>query len=119
MNSDTAAAVRDAINGCPTVVNEENVVERDSEPTEVRGINTRDGRHKRAGDCVDTNRCRFRPAYIQQSGTLGNGNGAKRPVYVVILETLWTESSDVRSLPPEMVYEIAESEFVDYVEGRR
>ena len=44
---------------------------------------------------------------VYVSGTLGNGDGAERPVYVVILETLWTESTDVRSLPAEMVYEIA------------
>jgi len=101
MNSDKAAAVRDAVNGCPDVVNEENLCERDGDPhTTHRGKTFTGDRVKAAGS-------RFRPAYIEQSGTVGNGDGAERPVYVVVLETVWTEQTDVRSLSPELVYEIA------------
>lgn len=55
-------------------------------------------------------RLTFRPAYIKQSGTAGNGEGATRPVYVVVLETLWHENTDVRSLSPQLVHEIAKHE---------
>lgn len=104
MNSDKAAAVRDAINGCPTVVGDEDVQERNGDP-----FPTSSGGVKRTltGDRVDPSRSSFRPAHIEQSGTIGNGEGAERPVYVVVLEPIWTDTSDVQSLPPEMVYEIA------------
>jgi len=36
-----------------------------------------------------------------------DAEGAERPVYVVVLEALWTEPTDARSLSPELVYEIA------------
>jgi hypothetical protein len=101
MNSDKAAAVRDAVNGCPDVVNEENLCERDGDPmTTHRGKTFTGDRVKVAGS-------RFRPAYIEESGTVGNGDGADRPVYVEVLKTVWTEQTDVRSLSPELVYEIA------------
>lgn len=101
MNSDKAAAVRDAVNGCPEVVNEEDLYERDGDPhTTHRGKTL-------TGDRVKAVDSRFRPAYIQQSGTIGNGEGDERPVYVVVLEAIWTEQTDVRSLSPELVYEIA------------
>jgi hypothetical protein len=104
MNSDKAAAVRDAINGCPTVVDDDDLVERNGEPRKShRGSTER----ILTGDRIDPSRSYFRPAYIDQSGTLGNGDGAERPVFVVVLESLWTETDDVRSLSPEMVYEVA------------
>lgn len=104
MNSDKAAAVRDAINGCPSVVNDDDLVERDRDP-----FQTSSGGVKRTitGDHVKPDRSRFRPATIEQAGTIGNGDGAERPVFVVVLETLWTETDEVRSLSPEMVYEVA------------
>ena len=105
MNSDKAAAVRDAINGCPTVIGDDDVSQ--NYPSGPLTRTTRGVEQTHMGGCTQTHRSRFRPAYIEQSGTLGNGNGAKRPVFVVVLETLWTEKSDVRSLPAEMVYEIA------------
>lgn len=107
MDSNKAAAVRDAINGCPTVVNDDNLVERDKEPRELRGINNPNGNHIRTGNRVDTKRCKFKPAYIEQCGTIANGDGQKRPVYVVILKTLWTKNDEVRSMSKEMVHEIA------------
>lgn len=105
MNSNKAAAVRDSINGCPEVVDpEEDLREDDGEPFE-----TSHGGPERAitGDHVKPTRSSFRPAYIEQSGTLGDGDGNTRPVYVVVLEPLWHEPTDVRSLSPELVYEVA------------
>lgn len=93
MNSDKAAAVRDSINGCPLVVGEEDI--RKTSGT------------AKNGDHIKTTRSRFRPDYVEQSGTLGNGDGRETPVYVVVLETLWTEQDDVRSLSAEMIYEVA------------
>lgn len=107
MNSDKAAAVRDSINGCPTVIGEEAVVDREGrEPIRPYTSPARPD-HVVVGDYTDPTRYTYRPAYIKQSGELGNGNGARRPVFVVVLEPLWTEYSDVRSLPPEVVYEVA------------
>lgn len=104
MNSDKAAAVRDAINGCPSVVNDEDLVGRDRDPHTY----TSGGVERTiTGDHVDPSRSHFRPAYIEQCGTIGNGEGAERPVFVVVLEALWTATDDVRSLAPELVYEIA------------
>jgi len=107
MNSEKAATVRDAINGCPQVVSDEDVQE--SDPKDVReGTRYHAGvTEKRTGDCTRGDQSTFRPAYIEQSGTLGNGDGAERPVYVVVLETLWTDHDDARSLSPELVYEVA------------
>jgi DNA-directed RNA polymerase subunit RPC12/RpoP len=102
MNSDTAAAVRDSINGCPDVVREdEDRREGDGEP-----FQTHRGRTL-TGDSVDCDRASYRPAYIEQSGTVGDGEGAKRPVYVVVLEPLFTDLTDVRLLSAALVYEIA------------
>lgn len=101
MNSDKAAAVRDAVNGCPSVVDEDDIVEGDGEPFETHRGKTL------TGDRMKTDRSYYRPAYIEQSGTVGNGDGAGRPVFVVVLEPLWHKTDDVRSLSPEMVFEIA------------
>lgn len=104
MNSDKAAAVRDSLNGCPDVIGDDALKERDGESlTSLSG-----GVEKTyTGDHMDSSRSTFRPAYIEQSGTVGNGDGAERPVFVVVLEPLWTEPDDVRLLSPELVYEIA------------
>lgn len=101
MDSDKAAAVRDSVNGCPEIVSDEDVIERDREPTTMHTGETR------TGDRLEPRRARYRPAYITQSGTVGDGEGATRPVYVVVLEPLWTEPTDVRLLSLELVYEIA------------
>lgn len=93
MNSDKAAAVRDSVNGCPLVVGDEDVRETSETATN--------------GDRTEPTRSRFRPAYIEQSGTVGNDDGREAPVYVVVLKTLWTEQGDVRSLSEEMVHEVA------------
>lgn len=104
MNSDKAAAVRDSINGCPDVVNEDDHVDYGSAPFET----TKYGEEVTiGGEYVETSPTKFKPAHIEQSGTLGDGNGAKRPVHVVVLETVWLNNEDVRSLSPEMVYEVA------------
>lgn len=103
MDSKQAAAVRDAINGCPNVVDpdDEDLVERDKEPRTMHTGKTY------TGDRVEVSGNYFRPAYIEQSGTLSNGDGASRPVYVVVLESLWTEPDDARCLSSEMVHEVA------------
>jgi hypothetical protein len=101
MNSDKAAAVRDSINGCPEIVNDDDLVERDRDPITTHRGDTL------TGDKVDTDRSMFRPAYIHQSGTLGDGNGSTRPVHVVVLETLWHKRDDVRLLSSSLVYEVA------------
>lgn len=108
MNEEQAAAVRDAVNGCPEIVSDEDVVDRaDREPiTTTRGGVTR----TRTGNRTDPSDSRFRPAYSKQIGTVGNGEGDTRPVFVVILEPLWTERSTVRSLSPELVHEAAKHE---------
>jgi len=106
VNSEKAAAVRDSINGCPQVIDEDDVVERDREPRSVKG-NTGGPTETRTGDRTDPSGSTYRPAYIEQSGTLSDDNGAERPVYVVVLETLWTERTDARSLSRELVYEVA------------
>ena len=107
MNSDKAAAVRDAINGCPEVVGDEDLVERDGDNHRTHSRGTP---RTYTGDRLDVSKSSYKPAHIEQCGTLGNGDGAERPVFVVVLETLWTESDEVRSLSPEMVYEIAKHE---------
>jgi len=104
MNSDKAAAVRDSVNGCPEVLDPEDTKELDWTPTSK----LRDDHDVTyTGEFIEPRDTSFRPAYIQQSGTVGNGDGATRPVYVVVLEALWTEPTDVRSLSPELVYEVA------------
>lgn len=99
MNSDRAAAIRDAINGCPTVIDDDAIVEGDGEPFETHRGETL------TGDRLEPERHHYRPAYIEQSGTYGNGDGAERPVFVVVLEPLWTETNTARTLPKEIVYE--------------
>jgi hypothetical protein len=104
MNSDKAAAVRDSINGCPDVVDPEDTGEysRKLEDRHHGGVEvTFTGEHH------TPDQTKFRPAYIKQSGELGNGDGATRPVYVVVLEPLWLDQTDTRSLSPELVHEIA------------
>lgn len=101
MNSDKAAAVRDSVNGCPAVVDESDVQKRNGDPFETHRGKTL------TGDRLETDRSHYRPAYIEQSGTVGDGDGAERPVYVVVLEPLWHERTEVRSLSPELVYEVA------------
>jgi len=51
-----AAAVRDSINGCPDVVREDAA--------------------RREGDFVECDRASYRPAYIEQRGTVGGGDWA-------------------------------------------
>lgn len=104
MNSDKAAAVRDSLNGCPLVANDEHIEERDPDR---EPFTTHRGKTY-TGDRLRTNRARFRPAYIEQSGTYSDG-GSERPVYVVILEPLWTEQGrdGVVSLSEQVVYEVA------------
>jgi hypothetical protein len=103
MNSDKAAAVRDSVNGCPDVVDPEDTREysREVEKTEFGHDVTY------VGEFLKPDPSKFRPAYIEQSGTVGDGSGSERPVCVVVLEPLWHDPSDVRSLSPEMVYEVA------------
>lgn len=104
MNSDKAAAVRDSVNACPDIVDPEDTHEYNQrlEDRQHRGVEvTFTGEHLTPADTS------FRPAYVEQSGVVSDGDGAKRPVYVVVLEALWLESSDVRSLSPELVYEVA------------
>ena len=101
MNSDKAAAVRDSINGCPTVIGDDDLVESDREPHRTHSGDTL------TGDRVESGSAFFRPAYIEQSGTFGDGDGREAPVFVVVLKSLWTEKRDVRSLSAEMVYEVA------------
>lgn len=102
MNSDKAAAVRDSLNGCPDVVGDDDHRERDGDPASPAGV---DG--VRTGDRVEPKNSVFRPASIEQSGTFGDGNGRTAPVFVVVLETLWTEKREVRSVSSEMVHEVA------------
>jgi hypothetical protein len=105
MHSDKAAAVRDAINGCPSIVNEDDHIEYGGRD---RFTTTRGGREITiTGEHVKPARSKFRPAYIEQVGSVGNGDGAERPVHAVILEALWLSSSDVRSLSPQIVHEAA------------
>lgn len=103
MNSDKAAAVRDSINGCPDVVDVEDTsefsrrLERQHGGVDV----TFTGEHLTPADTS------FAPAEVQQSGTVADGSGSERPVYVVVLSALWLDHSDARSLSPELVYEVA------------
>lgn len=104
MNSDKAAAVRDSLNGCPDVVDPDDTGEYS---TQLEGRQHGGVEVTFTGEHHTPDHSKFRPAYIEQSGTLGDGDGAERPVFVVILESLWLDSSDVQSLSPEMVYEVA------------
>lgn len=103
MNSDKAAAVRDSINGCP------DVVDPDATSEYSHDVETRERGHDvtYVGEFLQPNPSQFRPAYIEQSGTVSDGAGSERPVYVVVVEPLWLDSTDVRSVSPEMVYEVA------------
>jgi hypothetical protein len=108
MNSDKAAAVRDAVNGCPDVVTEEAVVECDGEPfREATGAGPN---RTQTGDYLKPRASAFRPAYIEQSGTVGNGEGREKPVFVVVLEALWLNHDTAHCLSPELVYEVAKHE---------
>lgn len=103
MNSDEAAAVRDALNGCPDVL--------DPEPEDASvGAGTAarvDGPVTAAGECVSPDHTtQFAPAEIQQSGVVGSG-GEERPVFVVVLHSLWTDTSDARTLSEQLVHELA------------
>jgi hypothetical protein len=103
MNSDKAAAVRDSVNGCPDVVDPDATSEysHEVEKTEFGHDATY------VGEFLQPDPSQFRPAYIEQSGTVSDGAGSERPVYVVVLEPLWLDATDVRSVSPEMVYEVA------------
>lgn len=104
MNSDKASAVRDSVNGCPTVISDDSVVTRDREPFESKhGTLT--------GDRVDAHEYTYKPAHVQEVGSVAVDDGEPRPTYVVVLEPVWTELNKnqdrVLSLPPELVYEVA------------
>ncbi|RLM32637.1 hypothetical protein [Haloarcula sp. Atlit-120R] len=104
MNSDKAAAVRDSINGCPDIVNDDDRLDYGNALFET----TKYGNQVTiGGEFVEPSPTKFKPAYIEQSGTIGDGNGAERPVYVVVLESVWLNSQDVRSLSSELIYEVA------------
>lgn len=107
MNSEKAAAVRDAINGCPQVVSDEDVQKSDSEDVYETTRHHAGTTEKRAGDRTRGDQSTYRPATIEESGTVAGDDGVERPVYVVVLETLWTQRDEVRSLAPELVYEVA------------
>jgi hypothetical protein len=101
MNSDKAAAVRDAINACPGVVNESNLREDDGTPRSF-------GDEIQTGDRYEfDSRLEFRPARIEQSGEVGNGEGTRRPVFVVTLAQLWYVHDSAVSLSQQIVYEAA------------
>ncbi|MDS0280058.1 hypothetical protein NDI85_19930 [Halomicroarcula sp. S1AR25-4] len=102
MNSDKAAAVRDSINGCPDVVGEDDLRERDDDHYHEHYSG-----EIRTGDRVEPSADTFRPAYIEQSGTLGDGDGSSRPVYVVVLEPIWKTTDAAACLSQELVYEVA------------
>jgi len=101
MNSDKAAAVRGSLSGCPDIVGDDELVERDGDPREHYSGEIR------TGDRVKLAAHQFRPPYIEQSGTVGDGDGAERPVYVVVLEPVWKRSDSAVPLSQEMVYEVA------------
>ncbi|NLV14345.1 hypothetical protein [Haloarcula argentinensis] len=101
MNSDKAAAVRDSINGCPDIVGDEQLVERDREPREHHSGEIR------TGDRVEPSIHQFRPASIEQSGTVGDGDGSTRPVYVVVLEPVWKNPATAATLSEQLIYEVA------------
>lgn len=105
MDSSKAAAVRDAVNGCPDVTTDEDVTERagrDAFQTTRRGEAV-----TITGDYLKPEPTAFRPAYIEEIGEIGDGDGRSAPVHAVILESLWTQHDMVRSLSPELVYEVA------------
>lgn len=104
MNSEDAAALREAVNGCPDVIDPEDLNEYSGDKHTTRRYGNE---VTYTGEYLQPDNSTFRPAYIQQSGTVSNGNGVERPVFVVVLEALWTSNSDVRSLSPELVYEVA------------
>ena len=104
MNSQRAAAVRDSLMGCPEIVDPEDVNERrDREPFETTQLGND---VKLTGDQLDLHDSRFLPPRIEEVGTFAHGD-AERPVFVVVLDAAWLDDSDVRSLSPELVYEIA------------
>lgn len=92
------------MNGCPDVIDAEDTSEYSREK-----FTTHSGGREvtYTGEFLRADNTKFRPAYVRQSGVVSNGEGAERPVYVVVLETLWTNHSEVRSLSPELVYEVA------------
>jgi hypothetical protein len=104
VNSDKAAAVRDSVNATPDIVDTDDTGEYRSklEGRQHGGVEvTYTGEHLTPSDT------KFRPAYVTQSGTVSDGNGSERPVFVVVLKSLWCNHGDVRSLSPELVYEVA------------
>ena len=83
MNSDKAAAVRDSINGCPTVIDEEAVRDRDGKDQYKRQYPKLE--ETVVGSYTHPRGYTYRPPYVEQSGEVGNGKGARRPVFVVVL----------------------------------
>ncbi|WP_435125448.1 hypothetical protein [Halobaculum sp. D14] len=103
MNSERAAAVRDSIKGCPDIVDPEDTSEysRKLEDRQHGGVEV-----TYTGEFL-TPDSTFSPPKVEQVGVLGDGEGSERPVYAVVLSALWHEPSDVRSLSPQLVYEVA------------
>lgn len=103
MNSERAAAVRDSIKGCPEIVDPDNTKEysRKLEDRQHGGVEV-----TYTGEFV-TPTSRFGPPRVEEVGTIGDGDGAERPVHVVVLSALWHDTEDARSLSPELVYEVA------------
>jgi len=103
MNSEQAAAVRDSIAGCPSIVDPDDTSEysRRLEDRQHGGVEV-----TFTGEFL-TPDSQFRPPRVEQVGEIGDADGASRPVYVVVLSALWHDTSDARSLSPELVYEVA------------
>lgn len=104
MNREKAETIRDVLNDCAAVIGDEDLVEDDGEPFSTHRGDTL------TGDRMKTDKSWFRPARVHQSGTIGDGNGNTAPVFVVILEALWTTTDDVWSLSTEIVETVAASD---------
>jgi hypothetical protein len=109
MNSDKAAAVRDAINGLPCVAHDPEVSPNypsDGNTTVCR----RGAEWTHTGECVDPDDYTFSPAKINEAGQIAFGKDApKRPCYEVVLQplTIPTPPLPPHTIPPSVVHQVA------------
>ena len=103
MDSDTAADVRDAINGLPCVAYDPDLAEYSNTP-----FTSYDGTTY-TGEFLRCDKYAFRPATIHQAGEIAFGDGPRRPCYEVVLEplTLPTRPLPSLSVPSAVVHEVA------------
>ena len=106
MNSDKAADVADAINGCPSVIGQEDITPN-YPGSDALTVTRRGVEWVHTGEAMDLENSIFAPAFVHQAGEIAFGDEPMRPCFEVVVPALNIPECVNTFLPSPIVYEIA------------